>query len=232
MGILPAVPSGHIQISDPRVEAYVLDSARFGGDRGVPPGLRPLLDEVAGAAACESLPILGCMAGRTVYLLVGMSCARRIFVGGAGAGYAGLWIAAAAGPGAHLVFVDRNVDHLERTRRVLDRLGIGQEREFRLADPTASFESESSPFDFVFNDVEKGQYARFASLVVPRLRPGGVYVADKALWYGKVCIGGTTWDAWTTSIAQHNRTLFEHPALFVTVQDQGEGLLVAIRRGA
>lgn len=230
-GILPRMAAGHVQISDPRVEAYVLDSARFGGDRGIPRGLRALLDEVEGAAAREALPVAGCIAGRTIFLLTGLLGARRIYIGGVGSGYSALWIAAGAGPGASILLVDRDQEHLDQARARLDRLGVQQDREYRVGDPLAAFEHEDGPFDLVFSDVEKGGYARFAQIVEPRLRLGGLYIADKALWYGKVCVGGTTWDAWTTSIATHNRLMFEHPAFFTTIHDQGEGLLVAVKRG-
>ena len=41
-------------------------------------------------------------------------------------------------------------------------------------------------FDFVFLDADKENYVNYYEAVLPRLRPGGLLVADNTLWSGKV----------------------------------------------
>ena len=42
------------------------------------------------------------------------------------------------------------------------------------------------PFDLVFLDADKENYSAYYDLVIDRLRPGGLILADNVLWSGKV----------------------------------------------
>ncbi len=232
LGILRAVVDPRVQISDPRVEAYILDAVDVGGGAGLSAAARAVMRELEEASVRESFPIVGPVAGRTLCLLAGLSGAQRIFCAGSGTGYAALWLAAGAGPGAQIHCVDWSPESAERVRDAMSRAGFQVDLDIRTGDPVALLERESGHLDLVYNDVDKGLYPRAARAAFARLRPGGVYIADRALWYGKVCVGGTTWDGWTTAIANHNREVFAHPDLFTTILDQGDGLLVAVKRGS
>lgn len=41
-------------------------------------------------------------------------------------------------------------------------------------------------WDLVFLDASKNNYLKFLDLLEPRVRPGGILIADNVLWYGKV----------------------------------------------
>ncbi|MFT3766954.1 MAG: hypothetical protein QM820_15760 [Minicystis sp.] len=45
---------------------------------------------------------------------------------------------------------------------------------------------EDASFDLVFLDADKGRYGEYYDLALPRLRQGGLIVADNTLWSGKV----------------------------------------------
>ena len=116
-----------------------------------------------------------------------------------------------------------DVDVVALKREIQHLIGLrGDALDFPDLDP--------GPFDVVMNDVDKEAYPRFAPLAVDRLRPGGLYMAASALWYGKVCVYGTTWDAWTSSVHQHNEWLFAQDHLFTQIHDSTDGLLVTVRR--
>jgi len=226
------VPEEHVTITDPRVEDYTLVIAKLGGSQGLADATAEVLSIMEELAGRMAFPITGPLLGRTLYMLSGLSGARRIFDAGAGFGYASTWLAAGAGAGATIISVDRSEEHVARAREFHKRAGLTSTFEYRVGDAVEELESEVGPFDLIYSDVNKGSYPRVAELAVSRLRPGGLYIADNALWYGKVCSGSTTRDAWTAAVDRHNQWVFAHEELFATILDQRDGLLIAVKRPA
>lgn len=219
----------NVTITDPRVEDYTLVIAHLGGNQGLPEGLPPVLDTMEELAERLSFPISGPLLGRMLYMLAGLSGARRIFDAGAGFGYSSTWLAAGAGAGASIICVDTSAEHLTRAREFHRRGGLLPDFQYRVGDAVATLEAEAGPFDLIYNDINKGSYPQMAALAVSKLRPGGLYIADNALWYGKVCSGRVTRDAWTAAVDRHNQWIFANNQLFATILDQREGLLIAVK---
>jgi caffeoyl-CoA O-methyltransferase len=46
--------------------------------------------------------------------------------------------------------------------------------------------SLEGPFDMVFLDADKENYTHYYQLVVPKMRSGGILLADNVLWSGRV----------------------------------------------
>lgn len=219
-----------VTITDPRVEDYTLVIARMGGNQGLPAPMPDVLADMEQLAERLSFPISGPLIGRTLCLFAGLGAAKRIFDAGCGFGYATTWIAAGAGQGASIVAVDQSEEHLARAREFHRRCELSVDFDYRAGDAVEVLEAEPGPFDLIYNDINKPAYPKFAELAVEKLRPGGIYVADNALWYGKVVSGTTTRDAWTAAVDQHNQWLFAHKRLFATIVDQRDGLLLAVKR--
>ncbi len=59
-------------------------------------------------------------------------------------------------------------------------------------------------FDLVFIDADKENYVGYFDLVLPKLKPGGIIIADNALWSGKVLLPRHQMDEETTGIANFN----------------------------
>jgi predicted O-methyltransferase YrrM len=219
-----------VTITDPRVEDYTLVIAEMGGNQGLPARVPAVLGDMEQLAERLSFPIAGPLIGRTLCLFAGLGGALRIFDGGCGFGYATTWIASGAGLGASIVAVDHNEEHIARAREFHRRCEFSVDFDYRTGDAVQVLAGEPGPFDLIYNDIDKPAYPQMAKLAVRKLRPGGIYVADNALWYGKVVSGSTTRDAWTAAVDQHNQWLFAHKQFFATIVDQRDGLLVAVKR--
>lgn len=222
--------NNHVTITDPRVEDYTLVIARLGGNQGMSSEAATVLSDMEQLAERLSYPIAGPLVGRTLCLLAGLSGARRIFDAGCGFGYGSLWLAIGAGQGCSVVCVDQSEGHIARAREFHRRSELTADFSYQTDDAVSVLEGDPGPFDLIYSDVNKGSYPRMAELAVTKLRPGGVYVADNALWYGKVVSGTTTRDAWTAAVDQHNQWLFAQDRMFATIVDQRDGLLVAVKR--
>jgi caffeoyl-CoA O-methyltransferase len=217
-------------ITDPRVEDYVLDIAELAGEPSLPPALTATLTVMEETAHRMNYPIAGRYVGRTLSVFACLTAATRIFDAGDSLGYAGAWIALGAGPDATIMSTCNSAENLVRAREFHRRAELESKFDYQLGRATETLESQEGSFDLIYSDVSKGDYPAMAKIAIERLRPGGTYIADSCLWYGKVCSGTTTRDAWTASVDQHNQWLFAQPDLFSTVIDQREGLLIAVKR--
>src|SRR5207245_10925381 len=88
---------------------------------------------------------------------------------------------------------------------------------------------QKQEFDIVFCDVDKEEYPRAVRLALPRLRKGGLFVADNVLWSGKVAQKNPS-EASTKAIMEFNRLLYASPDLFTTILPIRDGIAVAYKK--
>ena len=63
----------------------------------------------------------------------------------------------------------------------------------------------SASFDFVFLDADKENYVNYYEAVLPRLRSGGLIVADNVLWSGRVLAPKNKTDRAVVTFNKHVR---------------------------
>lgn len=97
-------------------------------------------------------------------------------------------IAAGLQPGGRLVCCDISEEWTSIARRHWDAAGLSDRIELRLAPATETLAAlpDDPPIDFAFIDADKPCYIDYYEAIVPRLRAGGVLVADNVLWSGQV----------------------------------------------
>lgn len=78
-------------------------------------------------------------------------------------------------------------------------------------------------FDLVFLDADKENYPAYYNLIVDRLNPGGIILADNVLWSGKVLSDAPDSDMETKGIKQFNNMVMH--------DDRVENLLLPFRDG-
>jgi len=217
-------------ITDARVEDYTLDMAELAGEPGLSPAFLNTLSVMEETAERLNYPIAGRLVGRTLAMFAALSKAKRVFDAGDSLGYAATWIGSGLGSQSSLISSCNSQESLVRAREFHRRAELPPQIEYCVGRAADSLEATEGFFEFIYSDVSKGDYPRMAKLALERLSPGGVYIADSCLWFGKVCSGTTTRDAWTASVDQHNQWLFGRADLFTTIIDQSDGLLVAVKR--
>jgi predicted O-methyltransferase YrrM len=78
-------------------------------------------------------------------------------------------------------------------------------------------------FDLVFIDADKSNYINYYELILPKVRPGGLIIADNVLWSGKVLDLENNQDLDTQVIHQFNE--------LVQGDDRVQNVLLPIRDG-
>jgi caffeoyl-CoA O-methyltransferase len=132
--------------------------------------------------------LIGPHEGALLAMLVRLTCARRILEIGCFTGYSALCMAEALPRNGRLTTCEIKSEHAEIAQSFFDRSAHGRKIKLHLgpALETIAGLPASTCFDFVFLDADKENYVNYYEAVLPRLRSGGLIVADNVLWSGRV----------------------------------------------
>lgn len=116
-------------------------------------------------------------------LLVKSLGARRVLEVGTSNGYSTLWFARAlqeTGGGA-VVAIEHDPGRAAQARENYRRAGLDDTITLLEGDARTLIGQQTGPFDFVFLDADKPQYADYLRAALPLVRPGGLIVGDDTL---------------------------------------------------
>ena len=196
-------------------------------------GLLPERDEILSAmeeeAARHKIPIVGPAVGRVFYQLARLMGAKRVFEMGSAIGYSTIWWARAVGKGGRVIYTDGDPKNAERARRNFESDGVADRIEIRTGDALELLsEEKTGAFDIIFNDVDKEDYPKVFRLAVPRIRKGGLFITDNALWSGRVA-DSAKGEKTTEAIKEFNHLLYGSKELFTTILPIRDGVAVALK---
>lgn len=101
-------------------------------------------------------------------------------------GYSALCLAEGLAPGGKLITIDINEELESRVRKYITEAGMDERIDFRVGNASKIIPALTETFDLVFIDADKENYPLYFDLVFPRVRAGGIILADNVLWSGKV----------------------------------------------
>jgi caffeoyl-CoA O-methyltransferase len=216
----------------------------------ISPPPAPAILAIEAAAEPDGIPILDRHSGRVLAVLA--ADRRRILEIGTAIGCSTTWMALAQPPDGHIITIDPDRERTSRARAfwreagiadlridvvnepALDALAAGDQLEttgdHRVPAATAARRRAlAGPFDLVFIDALKEEYSAYLEAVRPRLRPGGLLVADNVLWSGRTS-GSRPADGRTDALRAFARAVLEDDRFVGTILPVGDGLLVATWR--
>ncbi|ODS58588.1 MAG: methyltransferase [Acidobacteria bacterium SCN 69-37] len=195
------------------VDAYVVDTL-FEADDVLEQALAD--GEAAGLPAIAVSP----SQGRFLQILARSVGATRILELGTLAGYSGIWLARALPPDGLLVTVEVDRRHADVARRSFERAGVADRIDLRVGpaiDVLALIEAEhQAPFDFIFIDADKPNYAAYLDWAVRLARPGTLIVADNVVRDGAVIDADST-DAAVQGVRRFLDRVAAHPRVSATL---------------
>ncbi|WP_322766959.1 O-methyltransferase [Frankia sp. Cr1] len=131
---------------------------------------------------------IGTELGTLLTMLTASTGARRAIEVGTFTGYSSVCIARGLPADGQLLCCDVNEDWTSLAREYWKRAGLDGRIELRLgpaATTIAALPAEPS-YDIAFIDADKTSYQTYFDLLVPRMRVGGLIVADNVLQGGDV----------------------------------------------
>lgn len=159
------------------------------------------------------------------------SRARFVVELGTNIGYGAIVLARAAGPQARVLTIELNRDLCEIAREYVAEAGLTERIEVRQGAAIAELEKINEPIDLAYIDCVKEEYPRYLELLVPRLAPYGVIVADNVLWKGHVARGVApeTERARAEALRAFNLALVQDVRLRALVLPLGDGVGYAVK---
>ncbi len=154
---------------------------------------------------------------------------------GTNIGYGAIVLARAAGETARVVTIERDPELCRTARAFVERAGLAARIEVRELDALDALDAldPAETIDLAYVDCVKEDYPRYFERLVPRLRPGGVLVADNVLWRGLVAAADTDVPAAerarVDALRTFNRLIVTDPRLRSVVLPLGDGVAFATR---
>lgn len=209
------------EIVNPRIEEYL---ARLYEDGD------PVRRELEALARERRFPIVGPLVGRKLEQLARAIGARRVFELGSGFGYSALFFARAVGPGGEVHCTELDPENVRLAESYLRRAGVWDRVVYHVEEARTALRRIGGTWDVVYNDIDKDGYPETVELAHERLRPGGLFVTDNALWYGRVLDDADDGSAETAGVREFTRRLLAHPGFLTTIDPTRDGVAVALRR--
>jgi len=152
---------------------------------------------------------------------------------GTNIGYSAIVLARAVGPKAKVLTIELSAELCHAARDFIAEAGLTPQIEVRQGGALQELATIDQPIDLVYVDCVKEEYPRYLELIVPRLAPRGVIVADNALWQGLVARGAApeAERERTEAIRAFNLALVQHPDLVGLVLPLGDGVAYAVKAG-
>lgn len=136
----------------------------------------------AGLPSAQRTRNLELETGRWLRLLVLATNAKAILEIGSSNGVSTLWLAsAAAETGGRVTGTELIAERAAEANANLAEAGLGHVATVLPGDAGASVAGLAGPFDLVFVDAEKDDYAAHFERVVGKVRPGGLVLADNVI---------------------------------------------------
>ena len=166
--------------------------------------------------------------GRLLQVLLTAIGARRVLEVGTLGGYSALWIARALPAGGTLLSVEVDPRHAEFAGKYVRRAGLDGKVEIRVGralDVLASLDGER--FDAIFLDADKEPLPTYFDWALRLVRPGGLVIADNALWGGRV-VDDSVDDAATRGVRELNRRMATDPRIAGILVPTHDGVAVGV----
>ena len=175
-----------------------------------------------------SFPIIGKLVGRSIFQLARLTRAKRILELGSGFGYSAYWFARAIGNEGELILTDGSKENLDQAQSFLSRIPARPEIHYKEGNALDILDEVPGEFDIIFNDINKDQYPAAFRKASPRIRKGGLFIADNVLWSGEV-LSPKKADASAKGIIEFNRLISQDPSFISTIIPLRDGLSVSLK---
>ena len=154
--------------------------------------------------------------------------ARRIIELGSGFGYSAAWFLKSFPPNeGEIICTDRSIENIERGYEYFKRLGAHERITYMQGDAIESLKKTEGQFDIIYNDIDKAGYPQAFETAFPLLRPGGLFIADNALWSGRVVEPDPDED--TRGIMKFNELIFSLPEAISFIVPLRDGVSVTLK---
>ena len=158
--------------------------------------------------------------GRLLWILVRATGATRILEVGTSNAFSTIWLAdAARAGGGRVTTLEHDAGKIALARANLAQAHVADVVDIVEGEAARTLATLPGPFDVVFLDADRASYPTYLELVVPKLRAGGVLIADNATSHAH-------------ELHEYLVRVKSHPQLFAVTVPIGNGEEIAVKVGA
>jgi len=179
------------------------------------------------AATTQPQMMVGHGEGLLLKLLVRMTSARRVLEIGTFTGYSALAMAEGLPDGGEIVTCDIDPKATAIATKYWNRSPHGKKIVLRLGPALDTIAGLTGAIDLVFIDADKTNYTRYWDACLPKVRAGGVILADNVLWSGEVLAPK---EADALALAAFNEHIARDPRVEHVMLPIRDGITVAVKR--
>lgn len=186
--------------------------------------LRELCEKTFGERSDKNM-LSGFYQGRLLAMFSKMLQPKRILEIGTYMGYSALCMAEGLSEDGKLITLDVNEETNQIAKEFWAKTEYKDRIEAMLGEAHEIIPKLEETFDLVFIDADKANYSRYYELVFPKLRIGGLIIADNVLWSGDVLDAEQDKD-----VSESTRALHEYN-IKISADPRVSNILVAVRDG-
>jgi len=167
----------------------------------------------------------GHLQGRVLAMLSKLMRPKTILEIGTFTGYSALCLAEGLEENGKIITIDINEELEDVVTDFFNQSPYGHMIDYRIGNALDIIPELNEIFDMVFIDADKENYLNYYDLIMEKLNPGGILIADNVLWSGKVIKKSEKKDK---DIETEGLKLFNQK---VHADDRVENVLLPIRDG-
>jgi len=186
-----------------------------------------ILSEMERLAEKTRFPIVGPLVGRLLSQMARMIGARRVFEFGSGFGYSAYWFLKGMDSRGQVVYTDDEEENARMARDFFKQAGLLSRLQIETGDALQIIDRQQGSFDVILIDCEKARYPTALEKAIPRIRKGGLLIADNVLWSGSVIKPSE--EPSTIGIQTFNRLVFAEPQLLTTILPLRDGVSISLK---
>ncbi len=165
----------------------------------------------------------GHLQGRFLSFISKLQQPKLIVEIGTYTGYSALCLAEGLAKDGKLISIDVNEETSSFAKSFISKTEYANQINLVLADAKEFVTTINEPIDLVFIDADKKNYLIYYHLIIDKIKPGGLIIADNVLWSGKITMPEKEMDRETLALHQFNQ--------FVQQDSRVENILLPIRDG-
>ena len=151
---------------------------------------------------------------------------ERILEIGTYTGYSAICLAKGLTKTGRLHTIEINDELENMAKRYFEKAGLDAKIQQHIGDAKSIISALEETWDLVFIDADKREYCAYFDLVIDKVRPGGLLIADNILWSGKVVDELTPDDEQTRGILEFNQKIKANPQVSQVILPLRDGLML------
>lgn len=194
-----------------------------------PSYLRELAEETRTSIEMPQM-LSGHVQGRFLSLMSRLLAPRLVLDIGTFTGYSALCMAEGLAPDGVLHTIDIKGPLAPLVDRYVRKAGFHERIHQHIAHALRVIPRIEGMFDLVFIDADKQNYCAYFDLIIDRVRPGGMIIADNVLWSGRVLDPADQQDSETRGLVAYAAKVKTDPRVENLLLPLRDGLLVSRRK--